>query len=172
MMDRMAKKMDKFSGTLLKILKANGLESRLSEYRVFGQWEKTVGKVLACHAQPQSVRGKKLTLLVDSPAWMQQISLLKPEIIEKLNRGLGKEAISDIMLKFGEVAPSGGPPDDIPVRTSLSEEDHATIRQYVKDINDPDMKEAITRVIEKDFLSKKGTNGVGKGTKKSSRTPR
>ncbi|HEX9020354.1 MAG TPA: DUF721 domain-containing protein [Nitrospirota bacterium] len=151
----MAKKLDRFSATLFKILKGKGLESRLSEYRVFGLWEKAVGRVLAAHALPQSVRGKKLALIVDSPAWMQQISLLKPEIIEKLNKGLGREAIGDIALRLGEVTPSGRPPDDIPVPASLSENDRAKIRQYVQDIDDPDVKEMMIRVIEKDLLSKK-----------------
>ena len=82
----MGKKIERFSATLAKILKARGLESRLSEYHIFGHWEKSVGKVMACHAQPQAVRGKKLTLIVDSHAWMQQLSLLKPEIIEKTVR--------------------------------------------------------------------------------------
>jgi predicted nucleic acid-binding Zn ribbon protein len=151
----MARKIDRLSATIGKILKARGLEGRLNEYRVFGLWEKTVGGVIAHHAQPQSVRGKKLTLIVDSPAWMQQLSLLKPEILEKVNRGLGKDSIRDITLKLGEVASTERQADGIPVRASLDQEDHAKIEQYVHEIDDPDMKNTIKRVIEKDLLSKK-----------------
>ena len=55
------------------------------------------------------LRGKKLFLAVDSPAWMQQLSLLKPEIIEKVNAALGKEAVKEITLNIGEVQPVRSP---------------------------------------------------------------
>lgn len=150
-----SKKIDKLSVTLGKMLKARGLESRLSEYRVLGQWEKAVGAVIARHARPQSVRGKKLTLVVDSPAWMQQLSLLKPELLEKMNNKLGKDVIREITLKLGEVASSAAPEEAPPVRVSLSREESATIETYLEEIRDPDTREAIRRVIEKDFLNRK-----------------
>jgi len=151
----MAKKMGKLSVTLMKVLKAQGLEGRLSEYRVFGLWGKAVGKVVARHAQPQALRGKKLALVVDSPAWMQQLSLLKPEIIEKLNRGLGREEVREIVLKLGEVALVDSPHEDAPVRASLSAEDRTSIEQVIGEISDPDIRDAIRRVMERDCLSKK-----------------
>lgn len=157
----MARKIDRLSATIGKILKARGLEGRLNEYRVFGIWEKTVGKVIAHHAQPQGVRGKKLMLIVDSPAWMQQLSLLKPEIIEKVNRGLGKDAIRDITLKLGEVASKEGPADEVLVRLILDPEDRAKIEQYVHEISDTEMRKAVKRVIEKDLLRKKRGNDSG-----------
>jgi predicted nucleic acid-binding Zn ribbon protein len=156
----MKKKIERFSATLVRILKARGLEGRLSEYHLFGRWEKAVGTMIARHARPEILRGKKLTVIVDSAAWMQQLSLLKPEIIEKVNRGLGKDAIREIALRLGEVAPSEERPEDIPARASLNAEDRAKIEQYTHDIADPGIREAIRHVMEKDFLSKKRTTTV------------
>ncbi len=154
-MGAMRKKLDRLSYTLGSMLKARGLGSRLSEYRIFGQWEKAVGPAIARHAQPQAVRGKKLTLIVDSPAWMQQLSLLKPEIIEKVNSTLGKKTINDISLRIGEVESPAEPPEETPVRTVLSQAEREKIKEHVRGISDPDIREAISRVIEKDFLSRK-----------------
>lgn len=151
----MAKRIDRLSTTLLKILRAHGLEGRLSEYRIFGRWEKSVGRVIARHARPLAVRGKKLTLIVDSPAWMQQLSLLKPEIIEKVNRGLGREEITSIMLQLGEVASTERPSDDTLVRSSLDEDDHEKIDRYSSEIHDPDIRESFRHLLEKDLLSRK-----------------
>jgi predicted nucleic acid-binding Zn ribbon protein len=151
----MGRKLDRLSHTLGSMLKARGLGSRLDEYRVFGQWEKSVGPVIACHAQPQTVRGKKLTLVVDSPAWMQQLSLLKPQIVEKVNRNLGKEAIKDIMLRLGEVESRQLSSEAHPVRTVLAPDERAKIEDYVREISDADTREAVRRVIEKDFLNRK-----------------
>jgi len=154
-MKSMGRKLDRLSRTLGSMLKARGLGSRLDEYRVFGQWEKSVGPVIARHAQPQTVRGKKLTLVVDSPAWMQQLSLLKPQIVEKVNRNLGKETIKDIMLRLGEVDSRNHASEAPPARTALGRDEREKIEGYVREISDTDIREAVRRVIEKDFLSRK-----------------
>jgi hypothetical protein len=152
----MAGKINRLSVTLVKMLKAQGLESRLQEYRVFGQWEKAVGKVIARHAQPCAMRGKKMTLVVDSPAWMQQLSLLKPEIVEKVNRRLGHNTIRDIMLKLGELAPRAGEaPEDLPVLADLDRDELEKIEFALQDLHDPEIREAVRRVMEKDFLRRK-----------------
>ena len=161
----MKKKIERFSATLVKILKARGLEGRLSEYYVFGRWEKAVGATIARHARPEALRAKKLTVIVDSPVWMQQLSLLKPEIIEKVNRGLGKDAIREIALRLGEVVPKEEQPEEVTVRASLDAGDRAKIEQYVQDVHDPETRAAIERVIEKDLLSRKrGRPADGRGT--------
>jgi hypothetical protein len=154
----MAKKIDKLSMTLGRVLKACGMEGRLSEYRVLGQWEKAVGAVIARHAQPQSMHGKKLTLLVDSPAWMQQLSLLKPELLGKINRNLGWEAVQSITLKLGEVASTSKPAEAPLVRVDLDPAERAEIETYLQELRDPDIREAMRRVIVKDFMSRKKEN--------------
>ncbi len=151
----MARKLDRLSHTLGSLLKARGLGSRLDEYRIFGQWEKSVGPAIALHARPQIVRGKKLTLVVDSPAWIQQLSLLKPQIIEKVNANLGKGTIKDIAMRLGEVEPRTGPSEGPQVRAVLGRDELAKIEDYVREISDADTREAVRRVIEKDFLNRK-----------------
>jgi hypothetical protein len=153
----MAHKLDKLSMTLGKLLKAHGFQGRLHEYHIFGQWERSVGAMIARHAQPQSVRGSKLSLIVDSPAWMQQLTLLKPEIIEKLNTSLGRTAIKDITLKLGEIPVDHERMPEEPAAIPLDPDERATIEQYVAKIADVATRDAIRRVIEKDFLSRKKT---------------
>jgi len=152
----MAGKINRLSVTLVKMLKSHGLDSRLQEYRVFGQWEKAVGKVIARHAEPCSLRGKKMTLVVDSPAWMQQLSLLKPEIVEKVNKRLGHIAIRDIVLKIGEVPPRAGEPaEDLPDLADLDRDEREKIEYALQELHDPEIREALRRVMEKDFLRRK-----------------
>jgi hypothetical protein len=101
------------------------------------------------------MHGKKLNLVVDSPAWMQQLSLLKPEIMEKLNRNLGKDVVKDIRLTLGEVAATKKPADTVPSPVSLDQKERATIEQFAGEVRDPDIRDAIRRVMEKDFLNRK-----------------
>ena len=156
----MRSKLDRLSYTLGSMLKARGLGSRLSEYRVFGQWEQSVGPAIARHAQPQALRGKKLTLIVDSPAWMQQLSLLKPEIMEKVNRTLGKEAITEITLRLGEVEFRDLPAEELPDLIPLDNNERGKIEDYTRAIGDSETREAVRRVIEKDFLNRKNMRKV------------
>ncbi len=141
------------------------MQSRLYEYRIFSEWERTVGQAIARHARPLSLRGSKLMLVVDSPAWMQQLSLMKPELRDKLNAGLGKESVREIALRLGEVAaPDRRKPADAGEEAVLTPGEQEKIERYVHDIGDSDTREMLRRVIEKDLRSKKRT-GPGKGKK-------
>jgi hypothetical protein len=151
----MARQLNRLSMTLDKLLKARGFQGRLHEYRVFGQWERSVGEMIARHAQPQSVRGSRLFLIVDSPAWMQQLTLLKPEIIEKLNRSMGGTVIKDITLKLGEITIGHERLPEEPPAAPLEPDERATIEHYVAKIADVATRDTIRRVIEKDFLYRK-----------------
>jgi hypothetical protein len=151
----MSKKIEKLSSLLNKTLASHGLTTRLKEYRVVGRWEKIVGKVIARHAQPSSLRGKKLSVVVDSSAWMQQLSLLKPEIINKVNESLGRETITDITLRLGEIATRDKPRMEPTALKVLDMGEREKIETYVRVISDTDTRDALRRVIEKDFLSRK-----------------
>jgi predicted nucleic acid-binding Zn ribbon protein len=151
----MAKKPLRLSSTLAILLKARGMEARLSQYRILGKWEKTVGRVISSHARPSAVRNGKLFLTVDSPAWMQQLSMLKPEIIEKVNRELGNETIRGITLGLGEVPASDNSPEQKQVLPELTAEEREAIEHYVGGVRDADLRQRIRRVIEKDLTSKK-----------------
>jgi hypothetical protein len=151
----MARTIDKLSVTLGRILKSRGMEARLHEYRILGLWGRTVGPAIARHARPQTLRGSKLVLTVDSPAWMQQLSLMKPEIIEKLNRALGRATVKDLTLKLGEFGPPGREAaEEKPVRAELSSEDREKIGHYVRGISDTDTREALRRLFERELMNR------------------
>ncbi len=161
----MAKKIERFSQTLGRILKACGMQSRLYEYRIFSEWERTVGQGIARHARPVSLRGRKLMLVVDSPAWMQQLSLMKPEIREKLNTGLGRESVREITLRLGEVAASDRqePPEESG-GAGLSPEEREKVEDCVHAVGDNETRESLRQLIEKDLRSKMKKD-PGKGRK-------
>lgn len=151
----MSKKIERLSSLLTKTLASHGLATKLKEYRVVGRWEKIVGKVIARHARPASLQGKKLSVVVDSSAWMQQLSLLKPELIEKLNRGLGADSVKSITFKMGIVAPAEKPAIEHAGPSMLDKGATEKIEDYVHGLKDLDVKEALRRLIEKDLLNKR-----------------
>ncbi len=155
----MSRKIARLSSSLDGLLRSYGFGSKLSEYRLFGKWDKAVGAAIARHARPLAVRGKKLSLVVDSPAWMQQLSLMKPQIIEKVNQLLGRDAIKDITLKLGDVElPQTKEAAYRPAPVQLDDETVKQIDGYVKDLDDVETRDALRRLIEKDFQQKKRTS--------------
>lgn len=152
----MSKKIERISSALLEVLRRRGLSSRLMEYRLFGRWEKIVGREIAFHAMPQSVHGKRLTVIVDSSVWSNELSLRRPEIIEKINRSLGRGAVEQIVFKIGEL-PTSHSKDAKRHRPEvrLSSEEREKIASYVSVLADPEIRETLSRLIEKDFIAKK-----------------
>jgi predicted nucleic acid-binding Zn ribbon protein len=150
------RKVERLSSTIEKILRDRGWGTKLKEYRIYGIWEKAVGKGIARHARPAGMRGKKLAVLVDSSAWMQQLSLLKPEIIGRVNQHLREDAVESISLKLGEFEPSAVQRDEYrPAAGTLGPEEQIRIDKCVAEIADPQTRESLRHLMERDFLNKK-----------------
>jgi hypothetical protein len=150
------RKVEKLSATIEKILRDRGWGAKLKEYRIYGVWENAVGKVIARHARPSGMRGKKLTVIVDSSAWMQQLSMLKPEIMGKVNGRLGEDAIESITLKLGELELTAVHRDEYrPADGKLGPEEQTRIDICVGGIADLQTRDSLRHLMEKDFLNKK-----------------
>ncbi len=149
-------KVEKLSSTIEKILNERGWGAKLKEYRVFSLWAKAVGPGIARHSQPASIRGRRLTVIVDSSAWMQQLSLMKPEILEKVNSRLGRDGIESITLRLGELERPAREPETYQAPAGkLDPAEQKRIDEYLAGIADPDARESLRQVIEKDLLNKK-----------------
>jgi len=90
------------AGSILQqLLNAQGMERKMREYRAWEVWEKVVGPQIAGHARPLRLREGVLEVRVDHPTWMQQLRLMAPEILQKLNRALGEELIRELYWRRG-----------------------------------------------------------------------
>ena len=149
-------RVEKLSSTIEKILNDRGWGAKLKEYRVFSLWQKAVGPGIARHAQPAAIRGKRLTVVVDSSAWMQQLSLMKPEVLSRVNDRLGPDGIESITLKLGELERAGERPEEFqPAAGKLEAGEQKRIEECIANIKDPQTREALRHVMEKDLLNKK-----------------
>lgn len=79
-----------------------GVQERLEPYRAWKVWAEVVGPQTAQHAQPFRLRDGILEVRVDHPVWMQQLQLLKPRILERLNRAIAPSLLQDILLRHGQ----------------------------------------------------------------------
>jgi predicted nucleic acid-binding Zn ribbon protein len=82
------------AAALRKALATPTLRRRMSVLEIAGQWDDLVGEDAAQHVQPFSLDKGTLVLQTDSSVWRQQISLMRPEILEKV-----RERFSDLTFK-------------------------------------------------------------------------
>jgi predicted nucleic acid-binding Zn ribbon protein len=66
-------------------------------------WDRVVGAPIAGNAKPAAFKGRILLVHVTSSTWIHQLQFLRKDIIEQLNRALGKELIEEIKFKIGPV---------------------------------------------------------------------
>ena len=70
-------------------------------------WRRALGDRIAQRSEPESVRGTTLTVLVASSVWAQELSLLAPEIIQRLQRA--GVSVSELRWRVGQLPPSTSP---------------------------------------------------------------
>ena len=134
-------------------LRKLGLEKRIKECAILSFWNEAVGENIAIHTKPVKVYNGRMTVLVESPSWTQELTFLKSGIMERLNSTIGKEVIKDIYFKIGEIKKSF--PEEKKEKAinlgsvELDKGKRRKIEESLKKIEDPEIKK-----ILKDFLTK------------------
>ena len=60
-----------------------------------------LGKRISSNIRPYKIYRKKLIILVDTPAYLQELLFKKEGIINAVNRSFGKEVIKDVNFRVG-----------------------------------------------------------------------
>ena len=92
-----------FGSVLAGLAHRYGLGTKLLEYKLHQHWEGIAGAAVAAHTRPDTIRFKKLYLIVENSVWLQQLTFLKPALIERVNASAGHQVVSDIVLRVGEI---------------------------------------------------------------------
>ncbi len=97
-------------GTVIgKLFQQRGMEDKMRRYRAWKLWDKVVGPQIAARARPSRMRDNTLEVWVDHAVWMQQLQLMKPKILARLNTALGEDLIQDIYLRRGRPRQDNAP---------------------------------------------------------------
>ena len=68
-------------------------------------WAGVVGETIAAEATPTGDRGGTLTITCRSAVWAQELDLMGPELVGRLNAALGREAV--VALRCSSAPPRG-----------------------------------------------------------------
>ena len=79
---------------LASVLKGAGLTDRVAQAAVIPEWPRLVGIQIATVTEPVSLQQDgTLVVMVQTNAWMNELSLLEPELLRALNRDVTRPPV-------------------------------------------------------------------------------
>jgi hypothetical protein len=149
-------------GSVLRTaLKQGGFTRTLSRHAVVEMWPKVVSPTIARHARCEKVSDTTVYVIVDSSAWMHELSALKNVLLEKINATLEADAQPFTEIRFQQRSWAAERPEPASQEPppKLTDEDHHLIRSIVESIQDEQLKKSFRRLLEKDLLLKRSRGG-------------
>ena len=119
------------------------------------KWEEVVGEGMAKNATPHKFVNNVLTLKVSNSAWIQQLTYIKLDLINKLNQSLSLN-IKDIIFKIGLEVTKGSEKRKSP--PTLKDEELLFVEENIKVINDPEIRNSFKKLMISSLLQKRATN--------------
>jgi len=138
---------------LLSALRENGLKDQAIKLEIATAYCESVGEMVAKRSEPLSFSRGVLMIKSSSPAWQNELTFLKDELIARLNDTLGSKVVKDIKVVAGNrgaYTPPKPPEDprgkwvDEPAQASDVEE----VEQVSADITDPDLRRRFEDVMK------------------------
>lgn len=83
--------------------------------RVFAAFDR-LGPPITQHAEPVHYRAGALTVVVDDPTWLTELTFLRPEILTRLERTLGRPLVKELRMRHGRLSRR---PRPLPVKAEL-----------------------------------------------------
>ena len=80
------------------IIRQNGLETPLMQRRLVESWDEVAGEIIAKYTTEKYIRNQDLCVHIENPALRSEISMMKTELIRKLNNAAGGQVIREIRL--------------------------------------------------------------------------
>jgi len=121
---------------------------RMRESKVWLVWGEAVGAQIAAKSQPAAFRDGTLTVRVSGSAWLQQLSLMKQDIIHHLNTAVGAPLVTDIFFKQGTLHNKHEEKLTPSLRKrNLTETERLQVAELAAPVADPELREALTSLF-------------------------
>lgn len=143
-------------GSLLAaLIRQRHWDKQVGLHAVFDLWPRAVGREIAKRSAPRVIRGTVLWVGVTDSVWMQQLHLLKQELLQRINDSLpGREKISDLRFQLdtglGDGDKSEMPaPVGAPSALPLDQEQLRLFAGLARSVDDADLQERLLSLWKK-----------------------
>ncbi len=93
--------MKRLGPVIESILRRNNLWSGYQRYLIIEKWPEIVGSELSAVTKAVKISNGLLHVMVKDSVWSYHLSLLKPQLIKKLNNYVGSKVVNDIYFRIG-----------------------------------------------------------------------
>lgn len=132
--------------------------------KIVESWPRVAGEEIARHSRASAFRDGELIVLVESPVWATELSMMSEEFRTGLNRALGENRVDSLRFTVSREAAGGSrattpeeepappePPEAIP----LDESELAQVEYVTAGIEDDDLRSAAADLMARDLMMKK-----------------
>lgn len=81
-----------------QLLRQEGLETPLNERRLIDAWETVAGASIARYTTEKFIRNQVLFVNILNPALRSELSMMKTQLVDRLNAVIGARVITDIRI--------------------------------------------------------------------------
>ncbi len=85
------------------ILRRHNLWHGYKQHLIIESWPDIVGSDLAEVTRAESVSNGLLRITVKDSVWAYHLSMMKPQLIKRLNKYAGSKVVNDIFFQIGEL---------------------------------------------------------------------
>ena len=156
-MDKSTEKTERIDLLLDGLIRDYGLDHKVLEAKAFAAWKEVVGELIARNAQPISLVNGKLTVYASAHVWVNELRLLREQVIPKINKAVNCPAVKTLEF-FIKPIHSSKPAKIQRFRRQkrlkledieLDPETLKRIDQTVASVEDPDLKAHLKRLFIK-----------------------
>ena len=83
---------------LMKMLRAQGLETPLLQKRLIDAWDTVAGPTVARYTSQKYIKNLPLYVRIANPALRQDLSMMRSQLLQRLNSHVGSMVIADIRI--------------------------------------------------------------------------
>ena len=145
--------MKKAGSLLAPIINQLGIADGVKFADLKKDWPALFKSPLSFHMSPSHLSNGELVVVVDSPAWLQELSFSKEILLKKL----GSYGVKSIRFRLGRVSvnmPKGGRGKRSGIK-QLTQKECALVEEMVSKIGDEGLKVTVKNVLEKAVASGK-----------------
>lgn len=89
---------EKLSDVIMQLLRQEGLETPLNQYRLIDSWKDVVGPVIFRHTTNIYIKNQTLYVQLSSSVIRQELQMGRELLIKKLNSRVGVQVITNIIF--------------------------------------------------------------------------
>ncbi|MEI7590952.1 MAG: DUF721 domain-containing protein [Deltaproteobacteria bacterium] len=119
-------------------------------------WQQVIGNDMYLYSRPMYIKDGMLFVKVTDSSWMQQLEMLREDILIKIRNNHSKMGVDSIQFKLGEIPHTAKDANAFSFEyLPLQAKEKKFVEESVSKIDNTELKEILKRVVSKGIIRKR-----------------